>query len=180
MITRISFVAFLVLFAAFSIGAQDIKTKVAPDFTLPDVDGNRVTLSELYGKGPIYISFWATWCKPCREELKIIEGLYEKYGERGFKVLAINTEGPRALSKIKSYVKSNGWTFNILIDNDGEIFRRKYKGFAQPYTILTDPQGQIIFSSVGFKPGDETRIEELILQHLPPVEKNESGVGSGE
>jgi len=172
--------ALLVLFAASSLGAQEIKTRVATDFTLPDMDGNRVTLSELFGKGPIYISFWATWCKPCREELKIIQGLYEKYGARGFQVLALNTEGPRALGKIKSYVKSNGWTFRILIDNDGEVFRRKYKGFAQPYSFLTDPQGQILFSSVGFKPGDETRIEELILKNLPSTEKNESAGGSGE
>jgi len=166
---------------AFSgVYAQNIKTKLAPDFTLTDIDGNRVTLSDLYGKGPIYISFWATWCKPCREELKIIEGLYEKYGPEGFRVLAINTEGPRALGKIKSFVKSNGWTFDILIDKDGEVFRRKYKGFAQPFSVMTDPQGQILFSAVGFKPGDEKHVEELVIANLPPAEKDSTDTGSGE
>lgn len=145
---------------------QTFKSKTAPDFTLKDIDGNKFTLSEIYGEGPIYISFWATWCKPCREELKIIEGLYEKYGDKGFRVLAINTEGPKSSGKIKSFVKSNGWTFDILMDNDGEVFRRKYKGFAQPYTIMTDPQGNIIFTSIGFKPGDEKHVEDLILQYI--------------
>ena len=85
-----------------SIGyGQGFKSKTAPEFALKDLDGNKVSLKENYGDGPIYISFWATWCKPCREELKIIEGLYEKYEDCGFKVLAINTEGPRAAGKIK-------------------------------------------------------------------------------
>lgn len=170
----------LLLAAAVSAGAQDIKTKVAPDFTLPDLNGNRITLSDTYGKGPVYISFWATWCKPCREELKIVEGLYKKYKDRGFRVLAINTEGPKAMGKIKSFVKSNGWTFEVLIDSDGEIFRRKYKGFALPYTIMTDPQGQVVFSAVGFKPGDETHVEELINDNLLPPEKDETESGSEE
>jgi peroxiredoxin len=172
--------AILIFAAAPSAVGQNIKSKVAPDFSLPNIDGDRITLSEMYGHGPIYISFWATWCKPCREELKIIQGLYEKYGEDGFTVLAVNTEGPRAISKIKSFAKSNGWTFDILIDDDGEVFRRKYKGFAQPYSVMTDPQGNIIFSAVGFKPGDEQHVEKLILEQIPPEKKDDAQSGSEE
>jgi peroxiredoxin len=161
-------------------GAQILKSKIAPDFALSNMGGNRVRLSDNYGQGPIYISFWATWCKPCREELKIIQGIYEKYSDRGFRVFAINTEGPRAKSKIKSFVKSNGWTFDILLDNDGEVFRRKYKGFAQPYSVMTDPQGSIVFSAIGFKPGDETHVEELVLEHLPTDEEDDTESGSEE
>ena len=176
-----SILAFIIALALFS-GAQgqNLKSKTAPEFSLKDIDGKKVTLSDYFGKGPVYISFWATWCKPCREELKIIEGLYEKYGEKGFTVFAINTEGPKASGKVKSFVKSNGWTFDILIDSDGEVFRRQYKGFALPYSILTDPKGQIVFSAVGFKPGDETHVEQLILENLPPAENDKAEPGSGE
>lgn len=167
MIPKVLIAAAGVLLISSLTFGQTINSKIAPDFTLKDINGNKVTLSETYGDGPIYISFWATWCKPCREELKIIEGLYEKYEECGFRVLAINTDGPKSSGKIKSFVKSNGWTFDILMDNDGEVFRRKYKGFAQPYTIMTDPLGNVIFSTVGFKPGDEKHVEELILEHIP-------------
>jgi cytochrome c biogenesis protein CcmG/thiol:disulfide interchange protein DsbE len=152
--------------ASLSLG-QDIKTRMVSDFTLPDLDGNRVKLSDNFGQGPIYITFWATWCKPCLEEMKILQGFYKEYGERGFRVFAINTEGARAKGKVKSFVKSYGFTFDILIDRDGEVFRRKFKGFAMPFSVMTDPQGQIIFSAVGFKPGDEEHIEELIVNHLP-------------
>ncbi len=164
---RISIIAFCALLLASFAHGQTIKSKTAPEFSLKDINGNKVTLTDYYGKGPVYISFWATWCKPCREELKIIQELYEKYVECGFKVLAINTDGPKAGGKVKSFVKSNGWTFNVLIDNDGEVFRRKYKGFALPYTVMTDPQGNIVFSTIGFKPGDEKHVEELILEHIP-------------
>ncbi len=177
---RIFFIAILVMLMAIPAAGQNIKTKMAPDFNLPDMDGKRVTLSDNFGEGPIYISFWATWCRPCLEEMKILEGLYKKYGDRGFRIFAINTEGARARAKIKSFVKSNGFSFDILIDRDGEVFRRKYKGFAMPFSVMTDPQGKIIYSAVGFKPGDEEHIEELILQHLPRVEDDKKKSGSGE
>jgi|WetSurMetagenome_2_1015567.scaffolds.fasta_scaffold14438_3 cytochrome c biogenesis protein CcmG, thiol:disulfide interchange protein DsbE len=160
----------LVLVLAALAGAQAIQTRMAPDFTLPDMDGKVVTLSKNYGQGPIYISFWATWCKPCMEELKIIEKIYEKYKGQGFQVFAINTEGPKAAAKIKSFVKANGLTFKILLDNDGEVFRRTFKGTSQPFTILTSSTGKMVLSQVGFKPGDEIEIEKLITSNiLPPA-----------
>lgn len=172
--------ALILIFVTTSLSSgQDIKTRMVSDFTLSDMDGNRVTLSDNFGRGPIYISFWATWCKPCLEELKILQGLYEKYNERGFRIFAVNTEGARAKGKIKSFVKSNGFTFDILIDNDGEVFRRKFKGFAMPFSVMTDPQGQVVFSAVGFKPGDEEHIEELIVRYLPGGEDESGPEGSG-
>jgi len=164
-------------FIIFSIvaNAQDIKTKMAPDFSLPDMEGKIVRLYDQLGTGPIYITFWATWCKPCLEEMKIIQRIYEKYQSKGLRVLAINNEGPKAMSKIKSYVKSNNWTFDILIDKDGEVFRRKYKGFAQPYSVLTDPEGKILFSSIGFKPGDEVKIENIIVANLVAPDTSKAG-----
>ena len=178
--SRVIIILVLVLMTASLAAGQNLKSKVAPDFTLPDIENNRVTLSEIYGEGPIYISFWATWCKPCKEELKIIQGLYEKYEDDGFRVLAINTEGPRAVGRIKSYAKSNGWTFDILIDSDGEVFRRKYKGFAQPYSVMTDAEGNIIYSAVGFKPGDEKHIEGLIIENILPGDADDAESGSEE
>lgn len=158
--------------------AQNIETKRVPDFTLTDIAGKNFTLSKNFGKGPIYISFWATWCKPCVEELKIIQKLYAKYKDQGFEVYAINTEGNRASAKIKSFVKSSGITFNVLLDNDGEVFRRTFKGSNMPYTIMTDANGRVIFSAVGFKPGDEVEIEKLIVANLLPSTNDNGQSGS--
>jgi peroxiredoxin len=158
--------------------AQNIETKRVPDFTLTDISGKNFTLSKNFGKGPIYISFWATWCKPCVEELKIIQKLYAKYQAQGFEVYAINTEGNRASAKIKSFVKSSGITFNVLLDNDGEVFRRNFKGSNMPYTILTDANGKVIFSAVGFKPGDEVEIEKMIVANLLKADDKNEASGS--
>jgi cytochrome c biogenesis protein CcmG, thiol:disulfide interchange protein DsbE len=172
-------IAFLVLVLCSMALAQNIETKRVPDFTLTDMSGKNFTLSKNFGKGPIYISFWATWCKPCVEELKIIQKLYAKYQAQGFEVYAINTEGNRAAAKIKSFVKSSGITFNVLLDNDGEVFRRTFKGSNMPYTIMTDANGRIVFSGVGFKPGDEVEIEKLINANLL-VSGNDTGKSGSE
>lgn len=177
---KIIFVILVIALAITPSFAQQFKAKSAPDFTLRDINGEKVTLSDTFGEGPIYISFWATWCKPCREELKIMQTVYEKYKDRGFRLLAINIEGPKVFGKVKSFVKSNGWTFDVLIDSNGEIFRRKYKGFAVPFTVMTDSNGEVIFSTVGFKPGDEKHVEELILQNLIDADKEEKKTTLGE
>jgi len=161
----------MVLILASAIWAQEIKTRRAPDFTLPDIEGRNISLSKSLGQGPIYISFWATWCKPCLEELKIIEKLYERHKDKGFRVFAINTEGPKASAKIKSFVKAYGITYTVLLDNDGEVFRRSYKGANMPYTVLVDSNGKVLFSGVGFKPGDEVEIEKLVVKNLPATEE---------
>jgi hypothetical protein len=76
-------------------------------------------------------------------------------------------EGSRTQSKVKSLVSSRGFTFDILLDNNGEVFRRKFKGSVTPYSLLLDSTGKIIFSAVGFKPGDEVKVEKLIVENLP-------------
>ena len=164
---------FCLLLASASF-AQVIKTKTVPEFTLPDLDGKKITMSEELGSGPVYISFWGTKCKPCIDELKIIQKLYAEYAEKGFKVLAINTDGPRTMGRIKSMVRSNRFTFTVLLDADKEVFQRRFKGFALPFSVMADPQGNVIFSSVGFKPGDEVEVEKLILEHMPEAAEDEA------
>jgi peroxiredoxin len=170
MTMKTAIILVLLCVLSVSVAAQEIQTRKAPDFTLPDIEGRNYALAKNLGRGPVYISFWATWCRPCVEELKIIQKLYEKYEEDGFQVVAINIEGPKASAKVKSFVKSYGLTFTILLDNDGEVFRRKFKGAAMPFTLLTDSEGTVVFSAVGFKPGDEAEIEKKIIENLivPP------------
>jgi cytochrome c biogenesis protein CcmG, thiol:disulfide interchange protein DsbE len=164
---RILFVTLFLALLGSIVFAQSIETKKAPDFTLPDIDGNNISMSKSLGQGPIYVSFWATWCKPCCEELKIMEKIYERHKDQGFQIFAINTEGPKAAAKIKSFVTSYGITFRVLLDNDGEVFHRKFKGSNMPFSNLVDSNGRVVFAAVGFKPGDEKEIEKLIIENLP-------------
>ena len=76
--------------------AYSVETgQAAPDFTLPGVrpEDPRTTLSELQGK-VVYVDFWASWCLPCLRSLPEINGLYEKYRDQGFEVLALTIDAP--------------------------------------------------------------------------------------
>jgi cytochrome c biogenesis protein CcmG, thiol:disulfide interchange protein DsbE len=93
----------------------------APDFTLQNIDGTSVRLSDFKGK-PILINFWATWCVPCREEMPLLQATYEQYREQGLVILAIDLEEDASL--VRRWVEQGGYTFTFLLDSDGELLKR--------------------------------------------------------
>lgn len=139
--------------------------QIAHNFILKNLEGQQVELEKLYGTGPIYVSFWATWCKPCIEELLIMQRLYQQHQDKGFLLLAINEDKARGLSKVKSFVKGKRFTFPVLLDPDGDV-SRKYRVFALPYSVLLNSRGEVVYTGYGFKPGDESAIEEKIMDLL--------------
>ena len=72
----------LILTITVTISAQEKLEGTAPNFELENLDGDIVELSEFLGQGPVLISFWATWCKPCVEELKAYEKIFKEYKEK--------------------------------------------------------------------------------------------------
>ncbi|UCE17148.1 MAG: redoxin domain-containing protein [Gemmatimonadota bacterium] len=140
-------------------------TEKAPDFNLLTIEGEKVKLKDLLGKGPILIDFWATWCKPCIKYLPKLQDLYKEYGEKGFMVLAINEDGPRNLSKVKPFVNSLGLQFPILLDKNSQVLRR-FRGFGIPISVLVNPEGEIVRVHRGYRPGDEKMWVEEIEKHL--------------
>ncbi|MFQ5869211.1 MAG: TlpA disulfide reductase family protein [Candidatus Zixiibacteriota bacterium] len=162
----VSVLVFFLLVSSASAGEK----KVAHNFILKSLEGEQVELEKLYGIGPIYISFWATWCKPCVEELLIMQRIYERHKDKGFLLLGINEDKAMGLSKVKSFVRGKRFSFPVLLDPDGDV-SRKYRVFALPYSVLLDSQGEIVYTGYGFKPGDEVAIEEKIENLL--LEKEE-------
>src|SRR5690606_34227440 len=90
----------------------------APDFKLPDLDGNYLDLSKFTGEGPVLISFWATWCKPCMEELTEFNKIYNDYKDKGFKLIAISTDNEKTVAKVKPFIRSKGYNFTVLLDTN--------------------------------------------------------------
>ena len=95
--------ALLVLVLVPSLPAQ-AENGLAPNFTLRDINGANVTLSSLKGE-VVMISFWATWCAPCKQEMPHLDAIRQDFG---VKVLSISTDDARASSKVKAYIKSQG------------------------------------------------------------------------
>lgn len=135
------------------------------DFTLTDLESNDVSLSDLLKKGPVMISFWATWCTPCKEEMKKLQPIYEKYKGEGFTYLAINQDNQKSVSKVKSYINANGYTFPVVFDPDKKVFEA-YLGAGIPYSLLISPQKKIFAKHLGYVTGDEHKIEEEIQEVL--------------
>ena len=133
----------------------------APDFALEDLDGDRVSLRDVVGDGPVLISFWATWCRPCLEELRELQKLVDEYESRGFTMLGISTDSERSVAKVKPLVRSKGYTFRVLLDTNGDVARLYY---AQniPYTVIIDSAGSIAYTQMGYRKGDELEVRGVI------------------
>ena len=143
------------------IGAKvEIENKL-PKMSLKMLNGKSTDVSSFLEDGPILINFWATWCAPCIKEMKYLDKFNKKYAESGFQVVSINTDTPRSLSKVKSFVKSRGYSFEILMDPKSE-FIRKAGGKVLPFLLLVNTDGTIFKRHMGYSPGDEITLEKEI------------------
>jgi peroxiredoxin len=129
------------------------------------IDGKEIELSKLLKSGPVLINFWATWCQPCKIEMKHLKALYDKYSEKGFTIIGFNLDSPKSVSKVKSFVASQELKYPIVLDTNNEIFN-KFSGQVIPYSILFDTDGNIFFKHTGYLPGDENKLENEILKLL--------------
>ena len=92
--------AALLMAAVLALAPGSARAEKAADFTLRDIDGNSVTLSELRGK-VVILSFWATWCGPCKEEMPHLQKMYDAKKEKGFTALSVSTDDARSASRVK-------------------------------------------------------------------------------
>ena len=155
----ILFVLLLLVFISYSY------SQTFYDFTSDDLEGNPVTLSKLLQKGPVMISFWATWCTPCKEEMKKMQDIYEKYKGEGFSYIAINQDDQKSVCKVKSYISAKNYTFIVVLDTDKKIFEA-YSGTGVPYSLLINKNKEIVAKHIGYVTGDEVKIEQEIKSAL--------------
>ena len=155
--------AFLVLTGtSISVGAD----KKAPGFTLPNLDGDDVTLSELLEDGPVIVDFWATWCKPCIKAFPDLQEIFDKYRNCGLKVVAISIDGPKSMSRVGSLIKSKGNTFEVLLD-PGQKVARKFHVTSVPRTVLVNTDGTIAYAVTGYRPKNHEELEAAVAKLLP-------------
>jgi peroxiredoxin len=118
----------------------------APDFTLTDMQGQKVTLSQFRGK-VVVLNFWATWCPPCREEMPSMERLHRDLESKGLVMLAVNVEenGKKAVSQ---FLQKTPYSFPILLDSESDA-QNAYGVFRFPESYIIDRNGVVVEKIIG-------------------------------
>ncbi len=162
-----SHILLVCVFCTFTLafGQTTGKGRQAPNFTLEDIRGNRVELSSLVGKGPIIIDFWATWCKPCIEELNEMQRWIGEYADKNIIVLAISTDSEKSVAKVKPFVKTRNYPYTVLLDTNSDVARLYYAQNV-PFVVLIDTRGKIVYTHAGYKKGDELELRTAIGELL--------------
>jgi cytochrome c biogenesis protein CcmG/thiol:disulfide interchange protein DsbE len=121
----------------------------APDFTLNDLDGNAVRLSDFRGK-VIFLNFWAVGCPPCRFEMPVMEEVYQEYRDKDVVIIGVDLDGPVSIVRdyVRDYVEVNGYSWTFVIDGTGEVaFDYMVSGI--PASFFIDKDGVIRALQVG-------------------------------
>jgi len=148
----------------------------APDFTAKDVDGKSVHLAELLKEGPVFVDFWTTWCKPCRNEIPELDKLYLKYKDRGFKVLLVAQDDPKTIQKVKGIVTQMKIVSPVLLDPSKSVGNAyNVKNYPTSFLVATD--GSVVQFTQGYMRGDEKVLEQKILELLGGTGTAGSGDG---
>ncbi|HNO71193.1 MAG TPA: TlpA disulfide reductase family protein [Bacteroidia bacterium] len=134
-----------------------------PSVDLKTLEGKTVSSSTFSNDGkPIIISFWATWCSPCKKELNAVAEVYDDWRkETGVKLIAVSLDDSRSSSKVAPYVNSKGWEYDEYLDLNSD-FKRAMGVNNPPHTFIVDGKGNVVWQHVGYKDGDEAQYIEVV------------------
>lgn len=169
---RKNIILLLGLLAGFAGGPAPQAVEVrgsAPDFTLDSRAGKPLTLSELRGQ-VVMISFWVSWCVPCRHQMPLLEQIYENHKSLGFTLLSVDVESePHGAENV---LQETPVSFPVLFDRDSKVSKlygvAVYDVNSMPITVVIDRKGNVSYFHRGYAPGDEstylTHIRSLIKE----------------
>jgi cytochrome c biogenesis protein CcmG, thiol:disulfide interchange protein DsbE len=136
-----------------------------PSVNLKTLEGKSVNIQDFARNGKItVISFWATWCTPCKKELDAIAKDYKRWTEEyGMELVAVTVDDQRALPRVKPLVSQKRWEYIILSDVKQD-FQQAMSVQTIPHTYVVDKNGKIVYSHNGYLPGDEKKLEQKLKE----------------
>ena len=138
---------------------------LAPDFTLENMDGQKISLSSQKGK-VVLVNIWASWCPPCRAEMPAIERVYQTYKDQGFVAIGIDSTIQDKISDIQIFLKQTNISFPILLDTNG-LATRLYRVQSLPSSYFIGRDGIIREIVIGGPMAEAlliSRIEKLLQE----------------
>ncbi len=157
----------LISFVSTGILSAQVKdaftNKKLPDVEVLTLDGKRINIADFGKNGKItIINFWATWCGPCKLELNNINDIYDEWLEDyNVELIAVSIDDSRNTAKVKSFAQAQGWQFQVLLDPNQDL-KRAFNFQMPPYTVLSNQEGVIVSTHLGYKSGDEFILEEKL------------------
>jgi len=155
----------LVLVSISSANAEDTTSLThIPLVTLKKLDGTPITTHELLSdrSGPVVLDFWATWCKPCIQELSTLADLYPEWKKlTGVRIVAISIDDARNSKKVAPFIRGRRWEFDVYLDENADL-KRALNINEIPHTFVLNRHGQIVYQHKSFAPGDEDLLWEAI------------------
>ena len=142
--------------------------KKAPEFSLDGLSGRKVELKNFKGK-VIFLTFWATWCGPCKGELPSIEALHQQLKGKDFVVLTVAVDLEGALP-VEKFIAKQGYTFYVLIDSKSQVLDL-YRVEGIPMTFLIDKKGRIVGRALGPRDWKSPEAISLFNQLIERIEK---------
>jgi thiol-disulfide isomerase/thioredoxin len=139
------------------------QNRTLPSVEVKTLDGGSINIQEIENSGkPIVISFWATWCKPCKKELNAIAEVYEDWQEEtGVKLIAISIDDTRSMSRVAPYVNASDWDYEVYLDPNGDL-KRAMGVSTVPHTFLLNGKKEIVWQHRTYVDGDEDELLEQI------------------
>lgn len=126
-----------------------------PNVIIQTLKNQSINASELTHDGPMVVSFWATWCKPCISELDAMADYHEDLvADANLRMVAISIDNTRTSSRVAPFVASRGWNYDIYIDPNSDL-RRAMGVNNVPHTFLLNSNGKIVWQSNRYVPGEE-------------------------
>ena len=151
-----------ILFILLSVSS--LSQNIVPNTKLKNLESEFIYTNDVLTENNFYIvSFWATWCIPCINELDAIVDIYEELEKDNIEVIAISTDDARTKKRVRPMINGKDWNFKILLDENQDL-KRVLNIVGIPHTIITKGT-KIIYRRIGYSPGEEVDLFEFIREY---------------
>jgi peroxiredoxin len=143
---------------------SSLSQNIVPNTKLKNLESEFIYTNDVLIENNFYIiSFWATWCIPCINELDAIVDIYEELEKDNIEVIAISTDDARTKKRVRPMINGKDWNFKILLDENHDL-KRALNIVGIPHTIITKGT-KIIYRRIGYSPGEEVDLFEFIREY---------------
>lgn len=146
------------------LSVSSLSQNIVPNTKLKNLESEFIYTNDVLIENNFYIiSFWATWCIPCINELDAIVDIYEELEKDNIEVIAISIDDARTKKRVRPMINGKDWNFKILLDENHDL-KRALNIVGIPHTIITKGT-KIIYRRIGYSPGEEVDLFEFIREY---------------